>query len=366
MQNMTLAYQNGMPNGLHRANLCPPILFATFFHFGSISTNMSTISAKLKHTTTWGSGLTSWAVYVIECSYEGNTWTVYRRYSAWEALHGAILGIVDPVTKDYLIRNFPEKEFSLGSLGSFVGTFSFVVDQRKDILKRYLSLLLMHPKLITTPILLSFLDSDGRGASGIARSLGPSAILLEAVVDMTLPTMANLVWSANLLVLTRNGRLYALEEYYSDESAAFLTLDLSQGGRIAGVSDRQVELHGGSTYFTIDFRSPNVMANWVRSISEIMMRADPHDEILSYEETHSGGGDPAPVPVPAQGPASQRVRVPTPIARSGIMTTPSVAGAPGPGAWSSSSSSSSQSPSPLTPAESKPSYESDSAGMFGF
>ena len=64
-------------------------------------------------------------VYIVQVSFDRETWLVYRRYSAFEALHVAIRNAVDVMTRTYLTKNFPEKE-----MGSFFGTFGFVVEKR--------------------------------------------------------------------------------------------------------------------------------------------------------------------------------------------------------------------------------------------
>jgi hypothetical protein len=61
----------------------------------------------------------------VQVSFDRETWLVYRRYSAFEALHVAIRNAVDVMTRTYLTKNFPEKE-----MGSFFGTFGFVVEKR--------------------------------------------------------------------------------------------------------------------------------------------------------------------------------------------------------------------------------------------
>ena len=101
----------------------------------------SKLNAEMKGSAVWGEGVSQHTVFLIKVEFEGDKWIVFRRFSAFEALHEAIRGNVDASIRSYLTANFPEKEF-----GSFFGTFSFVVDKRIQALKRYLGLLIMHPQ----------------------------------------------------------------------------------------------------------------------------------------------------------------------------------------------------------------------------
>ena len=237
-----------------------------------LSEQPNVLAAEVKGSTVWGGGFNQWTVFMLEVSLDGETWTVYRRYSAFEALHGAIIRCVDVMTRAYLTKNFPEKE-----MGSFLGTFNFVAGKRVQILKRYLSLLLMHPHLVNNAILLSFLDTEHCGASGVARSLGRAQIHLEGFVDMSLPDFANLMWSTCFLVLTQSGQLFALEDIYDGPEKAFLAADLRLGGRVMakGAGKCEVITHGSAAKtFSIDFKDQRKLATWVRAMSSVMIQTD--------------------------------------------------------------------------------------------
>jgi len=225
------------------------------------------LSAELKGSEVWGGGVNQWTVYVIEVRLDDNSWVVYRRYSSFEALHNAMSSRVDAMTRTYLNKNFPERE-----LGSFFGTFGFTVDKRVQVLKRYLGLLLMHPQLVTDPILMSFLDTEDKGICGVARAVGVNGVNLEGFVDMSLPDYANLVWTTCYMVLTKDGKLYALEDIYFPVEQAFLTVDLKLGGKVSGTTDKCDITTGGSSSksFSIKFKKEGTLASWIRALSTAM------------------------------------------------------------------------------------------------
>ena len=179
-----------------------------------LSGEQSKPSAELKGSARWGGHVNQWTVYLLEVNFEGETWIVYRRFSAFEHLHNAVCEMVDPTTKVYLTKNFPEKEF-----GSLFATMNFVVEKRIQILKRYINLLLMHPQLVLSPVLLSFLDTEEKGKCGIARTLGSRSVMLEAFVGMSLPEMGNMVYITCFVVLTSSGMFYALNSSYLNSTS---------------------------------------------------------------------------------------------------------------------------------------------------
>ena len=233
------------------------------------ATTSAALSAELVGSTVWGGGLNQWTVYIIQVSRDGDSWQVFRRFSSFEALHAAISRVVDAMTRVYLNKNFPEKE-----MGSFLGTFNFVVEKRQAILKRYLSLLLMHPVLVTNPILLSFLDAENRGVSGLVRSMGATQVHLESFVHMSLSDFANLVWTRCFLVLTKSGQLFAMEDCYDTPEKAILATDLRLGGRVKASTGGKCEVVArvgeALKTFGLDFEDQGELAIWVRAMSAVM------------------------------------------------------------------------------------------------
>jgi hypothetical protein len=126
------------------------------------------------------------------------------------------------------------------------------------VLKRYISLLMMHPELIKNPILHSFLDTEHRGTCGVARALGPGEVHLEAFVDMSDPALGSLMWSTCYLVLTKSGQLFALEDCYDAPDKATLAVDLRRGGRVNASSGGRCDVvtSGGVDIrsFGLDFK----------------------------------------------------------------------------------------------------------------
>ena len=241
--------------------------------------------AELKGSARWGGHVNQWTVYLLEVNFEAETWIVYRRFSAFEHLHNAICEMVDPTTKVYLTKNFPEKEF-----GSLFATMNFVVDKRIQILKRYINLLLMHPQLVLSPVLLSFLDTEDKGKCGIARTLGSRTVMLEAFVDMSLPEMGNMVYITCFVVLTNSGMFYAFNDFYDNVDNAIMSLDLTTGGRIRSDSGMKCEFRCQEKVFYLIFKSQDRMAAWVRAVSDQMMQvANQNSHNIGNGVGHSNG-----------------------------------------------------------------------------
>jgi hypothetical protein len=226
---------------------------------------------------------------MIEVNHEGDSWIVYRRFSAFDAFHQALGGLIDNTAYSYLTKAFPEKE-----MGSLMGTLGFFVDGRFPRLQRYFSLLLLHPVIKENPMFHSFLDFDGRGASGAIRSLGPKSVLKHGFVKISDPALANLIWYNKYVVLTQTGMLYTMQDFYDSEAAGDM-LDLVKCTRVGGnLADAQVELHFGTTSVFLRFESRDEVASWMRTLSDFATAPTPYSSLAGLNtpgRTGEGNSD---------------------------------------------------------------------------
>lgn len=101
----------------------------------------------------------SYAVYKIEISAR-EKWCVYRRFSAFEALHA---GLQRELGQAYMDLNIvlPDKDYQ----GSYLASRSSIIQYRKPLLQKFLHDLVLHK--VPSVKIKKFLDFDGKGASGV-------------------------------------------------------------------------------------------------------------------------------------------------------------------------------------------------------
>ena len=101
----------------------------------------------------------AFAVYRIEITAR-EKWTIYRRYSAFENLHKALLNELGQAYIDAGIV-FPERDYQ----GSFFASRSSMVSQRIPLLQKFLNDIIL--KKVPSIRIKTFFDFDEKGISGV-------------------------------------------------------------------------------------------------------------------------------------------------------------------------------------------------------
>ena len=111
---------------------------------------------KITNHSVWDS---SYAVYKIDISAR-EKWCVYRRFSAFEALHA---GLQRELGQSYMNLNItlPEKDYQ----GSYLASRESIVQYRIPILQKFLDDLILHK--VPSIKIKNFFDFDMKGASGV-------------------------------------------------------------------------------------------------------------------------------------------------------------------------------------------------------
>lgn len=221
----------------------------------------------------WGGGLSLHAEYQLQVVPEDETasWTIYRRYSAFHALHKRfvwLLGGEEAALATGLI--FPAVNF----LGSRLSTSTDTINQRKAELQKYMEFVLTQEKLTSDPEFLKFLDTTGKGTSGIVLDAGAENVVKEAFVQAkVIKGFPFAFWAWCFVALLRDGTLCVLQSKYDNRSNALAVWKINSSDMriVPKASDNSITIFSSRDEHKISIRlvSAEESAFWMRTLSDL-------------------------------------------------------------------------------------------------
>ena len=237
---------------------------------------MATMSAQIAGWAQVGGGPWRHAEYRLEVGFEGRTWVVYRRFSAFCDLDKSLreaLGPEKAANPEVWTAELPAK---IGS--SAVSSFQAVVELRLPTLQTYLDTVLAYDagggeRIAMEKAFGIFFDLDNKGASGATQELGATAVVRESFARTRDARHLLTLWHNYFIAVTNRGVLYVLKGLYDKPSEAVMSIPLVDSNLkvVAKQGDAlQVDLVGDQRSLMLRFTSPNEAAAWMRVLADFV------------------------------------------------------------------------------------------------
>ncbi|KAJ1423379.1 hypothetical protein B484DRAFT_451898 [Ochromonadaceae sp. CCMP2298] len=264
------------------------------------------LSAKITGNFNVGGGLRYHTEYKVDVDASGGGWSVYKRYSAFEALHKKVLDLLGQGRVTELGLAFPDKIYA----GSLLGTLSSITAQRITDLQLFLDRLLACiaedrtgaggggagaegaasaegaeavrssvEVLVEKRVLETFFDFERRGSSGAEVELGRDKILRQAFIRTRVSRRLSALglWGVEYVVLLRTGYLVLLHSMYDRVTEAWHRIPLAAGQtQVLPKSDNSIQLRSltDDLIVTLSFPSPADSAYWIRTLADFCATTD--------------------------------------------------------------------------------------------
>jgi len=238
---------------------------------------MSSVTVKVVSSVNIGGGLRYHSEFVLEVTdhlQQGATWTLYRRYSAFESLHYRVFQLLGEERLKEIGLQFPEKVHA----GSILGTLKAITDERVNQLQQYIDVLVnvveMEEILRNERVLPAFLDFDHRGISGAEIELGRDKILQQGYMQVRLSRKFAFLglWSVQYVVLLNTGYLVVLHSMYDRVSTSSVLSQPIATGKclvVPKAADNTIVVTSleNTSILTLAFNSPQESVFWIRALS---------------------------------------------------------------------------------------------------
>lgn len=239
---------------------------------------MAAIAAKLIGPLTLGSGRVH-TVYKIEVTQNGNSWFIFRRYSAFEELHKDLIAAynLDKLKSHNVV--FPVKSY-VGSVG---GSLDFLVEKRVSILQLYLKNMLTITGVERNELVALFFDLTNKGMSGIMFQMGSGKVLQESFVRTKYVKRYLGVWATHYVVLITTGFILVLPSKYDNSGKAELNMCVRDGActfESIPLNNQILITENGSrsAKLFLSFDSPEEAAVWMTALSDMTGRISSPDK----------------------------------------------------------------------------------------
>jgi hypothetical protein len=236
----------------------------------------------------WGGGVNFHAEYHLQIVPEDSTasWTIYRRYSAFEKLHWCLFKKLGEEKMKEFDLVLPAKNY----FGSRLNTFNDTMAQRKIELQTYLDIMLAKEEFSDDVDFFEFVDVAGKGMSGIILEVGADKVIREAFVRVKiLKSFPIGIWEWCFLFLLRDGTLYVLSSKYDRRQKALATWMLTgQDVRVVpNASNYCIAVSSTKHDLKVKIRFDNVenASFWLRNISEFASSAS-YQNLVATKARH--------------------------------------------------------------------------------
>ena len=217
-----------------------------------------------------GGGFGIHTTYKTEMTYQNRTWSVYRRFAAFQTLYGSLRDRIGggEETMLELPVQFPSRRL-VGTLGS---TLSLIVNMRIEGLQAWLDCVLEKYGEDFASIFLLFGDADNRGDSGVHIQLGEGKIVKESFAKVKIAASVFSVWSTVYLAILKNGTLLVLDSIYDKVEDAVVNVNLADTDTMvipkANICGVDVVSKSSGKKLKISFSSREESAFWIRAVSD--------------------------------------------------------------------------------------------------
>lgn len=229
---------------------------------------MPVIEAKIVGSVNLGGVLSLHVDYKVDVKVDGTSWSVYRRYSAFENLHKNLTANYGEDKMKELNLLFPEKSYS----GSIVGTFKSYVAQRTQQLQNYLNTLLGIEGTGDIAAVGVFFDLENKGISGMQIQLGPQKILKESFARTKFIKNYVGTWTTSFVVVLTSGNVVVLPSMYDNTSKAECNINIAKGSAsvVPTARNNSITITEIATGYRlkIAFSNSAESAFWIRTLSD--------------------------------------------------------------------------------------------------
>jgi hypothetical protein len=214
-----------------------------------------------------GNMVTGYVAYQLDVESKNQTWSVFRRYAEFEALHSSLKN--EYVDGDNLAQlAFPEKNIT--------AQFQTAINETRMVaLQRYIEALLKNG-FATDPKVEAFFDLKHQGKSGAVQDLGMSKIECESLAQVKPGLQYIEPWSTAFVVLSKQGTLYVMNSKNDSVSKAMVAFPLSAGHiqiqSDASYMDVYISNEVSKQQVSLRFFDQQRYGQWLRILSDMTIR----------------------------------------------------------------------------------------------
>jgi len=207
--------------------------------------------------------------YKIDVQCNGESWSVYRRFSEFLKLHKQLVAVMGE--EFFKTAEIVPPEKTVGS------NFKSVVVKRQDELQTYLFKILSIDEIDKQTSVTKFLDFESKGLSGAAKDLGQNQILLETLASVKPCKDVMELWQSSYVVLTKSGTIFVLRNLYDSVSSPLVSFSLVNGDVTVttptGSPKVDMTCKAAGTRLVLRLSTEMQLASWLRTIADFTTRA---------------------------------------------------------------------------------------------